>query len=236
MHNYAIEIDDVCHSYGRSPQATTFRLPQWHVEKGDKVFLHGNSGSGKSTLLNLLSGVLAPQSGSIKLLGNNTTALSNAKRDLFRAQHIGVVFQTFNLIPYLSVKGNIELAVHFAKGNTKGAKADVTQRMLSLLDTLKLSADILERPVKQLSIGQQQRVAIVRALINTPEILLVDEPTSALDASARDAFMEELMSTATASQTTMIFVSHDQALSAFFSNHTDIQAIATLSNSAQGGA
>lgn len=224
MQKYAIHMSDVRHEYRGESDVTSLNIPHWQVEYGDKVFLHGDSGSGKSTLLNLLSGVLLPHSGVISLLGQNTTVMSNTKRDHFRAQHIGVVFQTFNLIPYLSVLDNIELAAHLANNTSPALKDKAAQ----LLGSLHLDTSLLHRPVKQLSIGQQQRIAIVRALINDPELLLVDEPTSALDASARDAFMQALMDTATQHNTTMVFVSHDHALRDYFSHHLDVSAIATL--------
>lgn len=224
---YALALSNVRHQYHKkNASGPVLSIPQWQVKQGDHVFLHGDSGSGKSTLLNLLSGVLTPTSGSINLLGQDICQLSSAKRDAFRANHIGVVFQTFNLIPYLPVIKNIQLAAYFAgkKSANKDMQA-VRTRAEEMLSHLNLSVEVLDKPVNQLSIGQQQRVAIVRALVNAPEILLVDEPTSALDASARDAFMKVLLSVSKEAQTTLIFVSHDQSLRDYFSIATDIQTL-----------
>jgi putative ABC transport system ATP-binding protein len=198
-------------------------IDQWQVRKGDKVFLYGASGSGKSTLLNLLSGTLVPSSGSIRLLSSPFSTLSARRRDQFRARHIGVVFQQFNLIPYLTVQKNIALAGYFA-GNQASS---MTQHMETLFQQLRLEPLILERPVSQLSVGQQQRVAIARALINQPEIMIVDEPTSALDSDARDGFMSMLMNTCDTNNTTLIFVSHDRGLARFFSTSQSIEQLQT---------
>ena len=136
-------------------------LPEWTVEKGDRIFLHGPSGSGKTTLLNMLAGVLNADSGDITLLGEDFSSLSSGKRDGFRARHIGVVFQQFNLVPHLSVLKNIELAAYFG-----GNKGNVESKAAGLINALKLPVEVLTQSAKSLSVGQQQRVAIARALIN----------------------------------------------------------------------
>ncbi|QBF81702.1 ABC transporter ATP-binding protein [Shewanella maritima] len=219
MSSLAINIQDLSYRYkqANSPQ---FHIPQWQVPQGQSVFLHGDSGTGKSTLLNLLSGVLTPQSGSIEIMGQALTTMKASQRDKFRANHIGVVFQTFNLIPYLTVLENIKLAHYFADN-----KGDISAKASELVEALKLPAGVLTTPVSQLSIGQQQRVAIVRALINSPDVLLVDEPTSALDASARDAFLTLLVEMTKSSNTCLIFVSHDSALQDYFDVKTDIKSL-----------
>jgi putative ABC transport system ATP-binding protein len=196
-------------------------IKKWHLYKSEHVFLYGPSGCGKSTLLNLLSGILAPQHGKVNILNTDITVLKPSKRDRFRAQHIGVVFQQFNLIPYLSVLDNIRLAMHFANDNAdkdSSYKKNVSmqERIISMLQALQLPADCIQQKASKLSVGQQQRVAIARALINKPDVLIVDEPTSALDASAKDAFMNVLIETATSSNAALIFVSHDQSLANHF--------------------
>ncbi|WP_034474808.1 ABC transporter ATP-binding protein [Aestuariibacter salexigens] len=219
----AITLHHLLHRYkgGKHNDGHVLSIPHWQVEQGDIVFLHGDSGSGKSTLLNLLSGVLSPTSGEISLLGESLTTMSGSQRDAFRARHIGVVFQTFNLIPYLPVLKNIQLAAYFGKQDL----SQVREKAQQLLRNLRLDVSVLDKPVNQLSIGQQQRVAIVRSLINSPEILLVDEPTSALDASARDAFMQVLTEVVRQTNTTLIFVSHDKSLMSYFPTITDINAL-----------
>ncbi|MCU4674155.1 ABC transporter ATP-binding protein [Catenovulum sp. 2E275] len=213
----AIQIENLKFSYPKAQAG--LNINHWQVKKGEQIFLYGDSGSGKSTLLNLLSGILVPDSGEIKILKQSFSELSERKRDKFRANHIGVVFQQFNLIPYLSVQKNIELAVHFA-----GRR--IQQSLISqMLTQLKLDASVSEKPASALSIGQQQRVAIARALINQPDILLVDEPTSALDANARDAFMDILLAMCQQCSTTLIFVSHDLSLQHYFSTSLNIKTL-----------
>jgi putative ABC transport system ATP-binding protein len=215
-------------SFGYTAQHPIIEIPRWHVPAGQSVFLQGDSGTGKSTLLNLLSGVLTPQHGKIIIANTDITQLSNTARDSFRASHIGVVFQQFNLIPYLSVIANIQLAVYFAANQPKD-NPHVMQRAVQLCKDLQLPEDILHKPAKQLSIGQQQRVAIARALINQPALLLVDEPTSALDASATDAFLTSLIKQQQATSCALVFVSHDTRLADYFDKHV------TLSELQQGG-
>lgn len=218
----AIKLVDLNYRYdSQKSESSSLTIPNWQVQKGSQVFLFGDSGSGKTTLLNLLSGVLPPDQGSVEILGCDISVLSNSERDAFRAKNIGVVFQTFNLIPYLSVIQNIKLAAYFANNS----KQDVAQRAEQLLTALKLENSLLEKPINQLSMGQKQRVAIVRALINQPKLLLVDEPTSALDRSARDAFMQVLIETCESMKTTQIFVSHDQQLMSYFSEVISIQSL-----------
>jgi putative ABC transport system ATP-binding protein len=201
-------------------------IEQWKVGITERVFLYGNSGSGKTTLLNLLCGILIPTSGSVNLFDNNISTLLNSQRDLFRAKNIGVVSQKFNLIPYLSVLKNIQLAAYFAKNS----RPDVNNDVKTLLNVLQLPNNIIHRQVNQLSVGQQQRVAIARALINNPRLLLVDEPTSALDASAKNAFMDLLMQICNNTKMTLIFVSHDTALSHHFDSNLDMTTLSrTLS-------
>ncbi|XOV78715.1 MAG: ABC transporter ATP-binding protein [Aestuariibacter sp.] len=212
-----VDIDQLSFCYAKSGE-NVLDIAKWQVAQGEKVFLYGPSGSGKSTLLNLLSGTLVPSSGQIHLLGQAFSALSPRRRDKFRAQHIGVVFQQFNLIPYLTVRQNIELACYFAGNNSGQAEQQIQQ----LFQQLQLNSALLLRPVSDLSVGQQQRVAIARALVNQPELLIVDEPTSALDSDARDGFMSLLMTSCDAHKTTLVFVSHDRALARYFTKSQSI--------------
>ncbi|WP_225918219.1 ABC transporter ATP-binding protein [Neiella holothuriorum] len=209
----AIELDKLIFSYDNAA-TEVLNIPQWQLQQTDKCFVFGQSGAGKSTLMNLLTGVLKPTSGQIKVFGQALNAMSSRQRDRFRAQHIGVVFQQFNLIPYLTVAENIRLASWFAgKGDSHDT---LDKRLINLFDALQLPTNLLQRPSRELSVGQQQRVAIVRALINQPELLVVDEPTSALDSYARDSFMKLLMTLCSEQQSTLLFVSHDLSLQSYF--------------------
>ena len=214
----AISLSDIVFTYPR--QQFAVELAHWEVEQGAQIFLHGPSGSGKTTLLNLLCGILTPKRGKVALLGEVFSDMTTRKRDRFRARHIGVVFQQFNLIPHLNVMKNIALAAHFA-----GNKSDVSANACKLVTSLKLPESVLDSQVKNLSVGQQQRVAIARALINKPEILLVDEPTSALDADARDSFMSVLLSLCRQHNITLIFVSHDTSLAEQFADKVSIEKL-----------
>jgi len=216
----AIAINGLQFAYPRTT-TSVLDMPHWRVERGDLVFLKGASGAGKSTLLNLLAGILTALPGTLQLLGQDLAALSSRQRDTFRARHIGMVFQQFNLIPYLSVFDNIQLASHFA-GLARDATVIRAQRLFEALD---LNGALLQQHAGQLSVGQQQRVAIARALINNPEILLVDEPTSALDADLRDRFIQLLLDICRQQQSTLIFVSHDMQLAHHFSQVVPLDSI-----------
>lgn len=198
----------------RYPNAKTdaLEIDDWHLERGQHTFIQGKSGSGKSTLLNLLAGVYKVQAGKLEVLGQDLAALTNSKLDKFRADHIGVVFQQMNLVPYLTVTENIQLAGHFASNSQQASQGQISD----LLQQLQLPSELINRKAAELSLGQQQRVAIARALINKPEIIIADEPTSALDTEARDAFIDILLTTANSYQCSILFVSHDLSLATKF--------------------
>lgn len=209
----AISLQNVRFEYPEAPDKTILDINQWSVSEGEQVFVHGPSGGGKSTLLNLLSGILRTDHGEVSVLGERLDQMSNRQRDRFRTNHIGYVFQQFNLIPYLDAMDNIQLAAHFSAGKRPQALGDEIRELLSTLGIL--PAD-WHKPTAKLSIGQQQRVAIARALINKPELLIADEPSSSLDQYNRDAFMSLLMSLVDSHRITLLFVSHDMSLSQYF--------------------
>lgn len=190
------------------------------IAVGERVFIEGPSGSGKTTLLNLLAGVLRPTAGRILVLGEDLAALSNRQRDRFRSDHIGFVFQSFNLVPYLSLMENVLLACRFSprrRERIAAAGATPDEEAKRLLQQLGLGDQaVATRGVSQLSTGQQQRVAVARALIGQPELIICDEPTSALDADARDVFLALLRAETEAAGAALIFVSHDRALAPGF--------------------
>ncbi|MEM1110269.1 MAG: ATP-binding cassette domain-containing protein [Pseudomonadota bacterium] len=206
-----IELKGVKFAHAGTPGKPVLDIDHWSVEGGQHVFVHGPSGSGKTTLLHLLSGLLACSDGEVSVLGKQLNTMSNRQRDRFRANHIGYVFQRFNLIPYLNALENIDLARSFA---ARGGPS--TNLASSLLASLKVEEDNWHRPTTELSMGQQQRVAIARALINQPELLIADEPTSSLDQENRDNFLEMLMPLVTEHNMTLLFVSHDMSLSRHF--------------------
>ncbi len=201
----------------RWPGADGFclRLKDLTVDTQKSLFLHGPSGSGKSTLLNLIGGVLAPQTGRIELLGEDFSDLPAHRRDAFRADHIGFIFQQLNLIPYLPVLANVLLPCRFsARRAARAGQPEAAAR--ELLQRLDIAPELYGQAAHRLSVGQQQRVAAARALIGRPEILIADEPTSALDAARQAAFVDLLLTEARANGSAVVFVSHDLRLSAHF--------------------
>lgn len=222
-----IELSDV--RFAWPGQAPLLDIPAFHLDAGQTLFLKGPSGSGKTTLLGLLGGVQKPSRGSIRLLGQELASLSAGARDRFRVDHTGYIFQQFNLLPFLSVRENVELPCHFSAVRAErarqrhGSVAQATQTLLAHLG-LKDPA-LLERRADALSIGQQQRVAAARALIGQPELVIADEPTSALDADAREAFLRLLFDECRNAGASLLFVSHDQSLAALFDRHLSLAEI-----------
>lgn len=200
-------------------------IPSLRISVGERIFLHGPSGSGKSTLLGLLGGVLLPESGNIHLLGTDIIALHGRARDRFRADHIGFLFQQFNLVPYLSVLDNVLLPCNFSAYRRDRAQVgadnvnDVAKKILAQLD---LAESLWKRKASELSVGQQQRVAMARALIGQPEILIADEPTSALDAERQIAFLDLLLDACEKTSATLLFVSHDRRLASEFTREISL--------------
>ncbi len=216
-----IEIKDLSFTYPGQTQPT-LRVKDFTVKKGEQVFLFGPSGTGKTTLLEILAGVLVPQAGSVAILNQDLGQMSASGRDAFRAEHLGYVFQSFNLIPYLSVEQNIELPYYLSAGRkARLSGKPVAEEVRDLLSRLGMS-DFLKRRVTELSIGQQQRVAVARALLGHPELILADEPTSSLDYDHREMFIRLLFEIAREQKTTVIFVSHDRTLEKLFSRSVSL--------------
>ena len=218
----SLPIIDAKHLEFSWPNADSFKLSvdSLSIAKNEKIFIQGPSGCGKSTLLSLLSGVNLASSGKLKVLGATLGSLSASQRDQFRADHIGLIFQMFNLLPYLTTLENVMLACEFSQSRKKNAlkhSSSIEQEAKRLLAHLEIAnKNLLNKPVNQLSVGQQQRVAAARALIGSPEIIIADEPTSSLDADRCDAFMNLLLQEANACHSTLIFVSHDKGLTTHF--------------------
>jgi len=182
---------------------------------GEKVFLHGPSGSGKSTLLALIGGLVRPDRGRIVFKGQDLVGLSGPRRDRMRADHLGVIFQQFNLLPWLNAKANVALPCDFSRVRARRADS-VDQAACRLLKSMDLAPELWTRRADQLSVGQQQRVAAARALIGRPELILADEPTSALDVDRRARFLDLLFEQVSAANSALLFVSHDLGLAERF--------------------
>jgi putative ABC transport system ATP-binding protein len=214
------------------PGRTTFavRIARLSVARGERILLIGPSGSGKSTLLNLLCGVVAPQTGRIEILGTDIAGQPVAARDRFRAEHFGIIFQMFNLLPYATVLDNVVLPLHFAPARRQRATADRSagDEARRLLGRLGLEPELIDGPAASaLSVGQQQRVAAARALIGTPEIVVADEPTSSLDRARQQAFLDLLFAEVASAGATLIMVSHDETLSRHFDRVLPIERVVT---------
>ena len=207
-----VDTKSIIFSY---PNSETFQLPDLHCEASKTVLITGNSGKGKTTYLHILAGLLKPNSGEIFINKVNINLLSDKDKDQFRGQNIGIVLQKSHFIASLSVLENIEMASWLAFGNKNTSKA---KKLLNELDLLEFQNKL---PF-QLSIGQQQRVSIARALINEPKIVLADEPTSSLD--DENAFkvanlLEQLTKEYNAA---LVIVTHDLRLKNKFPNQINL--------------
>ena len=197
-------------------------VPHFALARGEHVFVRGPSGSGKSTLLSLIAGILTAGEGHVRFMGRDWSQLSGARRDGYRADHIGYVFQQFNLLPYLSVMDNALLGCRFSALRAQRA-GDARREAGRLLERAGLPAGLWSRKATELSVGQQQRVAAVRALLGRPELVIADEPTSALDEDLRDAFMRVLTEDCREAGSALVFVSHDPRLAAGFDRTVDVR-------------
>lgn len=224
MTDLAIQIDGL--RFAWKGNAPVLDVPAFTLARGERLFLRGPSGSGKSTLLGVIAGVLEADAGKVSVLGQDVASLSSSGRDRMRADHLGVIFQMFNLVPYLSVIGNVTLPLKFSAARRKAVGGDADAEARRLLGRLGLTDEsLLERRVSDLSVGQQQRVAAARALIGAPEIVIADEPTSALDADARDRFITLLSEEAARTGAALLFVSHDASLARLFDRAVDLAEI-----------
>jgi len=205
-------------------------VPHLEVAPGERVFVHGPSGCGKSTLMSLLAGVLVAEHGQVALLGTDWRSLGASARDRRRGDHVGYLFQQFNLLGWLPVIDNVCLPCRFSIRRARRASqrsGSVEGDAGSWLDALGISAALWKQPAGLLSVGEQQRVAAARALIGAPELLLADEPTSALDVDRRDEFMALLLAACRQAHSALVFVSHDRALSHHFNRQLALAAAPT---------
>lgn len=199
------------------------KIPRFEVQAGQHTYIFGPSGCGKSTLLQLIAGVMTPQQGTISVLGDR---LHRGKdRDRRRAEAMGFVFQSLNLVPYLNTIENVILPCRFAprrRARVADRERSVVQEAHRLLEHLGIGPEFWRRKPSELSVGQQQRVAVARGLIGRPPLIICDEPTSALDPKARDQFIQLLLNECEAAQSTAIVVSHDPAIRQAFALGYDL--------------
>jgi len=231
----AISIADLSFQFSNNTRSFSLKISSFKIEKGERVALVGPSGSGKSTLLGLICGVLSPLDGSVCVLGHHLEKMSGRERDRFRANTIGVIFQQFNLLPYLSVLDNVVLALEFSKHrhlsiSNKQSKAEKLLTFLGLGE-----AEMRHQKASQLSVGQQQRVAAARAFVGEPPLIIADEPTSALDQDRQAEFLETLFSQQKANDATLLMVTHDLTVAKQFDRVLDLRDICDLSKNQVAG-
>lgn len=217
-----IALEDVQFGYD---MRLVLDIPKLWIEQGSSVLLRGVSGGGKSTLLGLLAGVLMPGKGRVEVAGQALQGMRGAARDRFRADHLGVIFQQFNLLPFLSVRDNIALGLRFSRLRSARISGPLDAEIARLLQALQLNPELMQRRAGTLSVGQQQRVAAARALIGRPAVLLADEPTSALDREAATAFLQLMSVQCQAAGTTVLVVSHDDSLQPLFDRTISLSEI-----------
>jgi putative ABC transport system ATP-binding protein len=219
----AVHLQDVTFYYERN--APLLQIDELLIDEGERVFLYGPSGSGKTTLLGLVAGVLRANMGSVRILGKDMSRMSPSARDRHRGSEMGYIFQSFNLIPYLSVRDNIALPclVH-AKRMKRITASTLDGEITRIAGRLDLEG-FLHKPVTKLSTGQQQRVAIARAVIGAPRLVIADEPTSSLDRDRQESFLRLLVEVCNEARSTLIFVSHDSSLMSRFDRHISVSEI-----------
>jgi putative ABC transport system ATP-binding protein len=219
----------------RGPRAFSLAIESFALRAKERVLLVGPSGAGKSTFLSLLCGIVTPTTGRLEVLGTDMSKLSSSARDRFRAEHFGIIFQMFNLLPYGSVLDNVLLPLSFApKRRGRASRAGSAEgEAIRLLASLGLDPEDVEGlSTAKLSVGQQQRVAAARALIGAPELIVADEPTSALDRNRQQAFLDLLFADVAAAGASLIMVSHEEELGKRFDRVVRLDEIATAERSA----
>jgi putative ABC transport system ATP-binding protein len=215
----ALELRGARFAYPGASQPT-LDIESLRIEAGQGLMLTGPSGGGKTTLLSLAAGVLLAQQGAVELMGQDWASLPTAARDAHRVDHVGYIFQQFNLLPYLGVLDNVLLPCGFSRRRRERATASqgsTRAAAIALLNALELPASLYHRPASDLSVGQQQRVAAARALIGQPDIVIADD--------RREAFMRLLMAQCAQAGSALLFVSHDTRLATHFGTVMDLPLI-----------
>ncbi|MSR68940.1 MAG: ABC transporter ATP-binding protein [Phycisphaerales bacterium] len=211
--SHALRLSGVTFSYA---QGFSIAIPDLHVAAGEQILLAGTSGSGKSTLLHLIAGLEDARSGEIEIHGTNFTALRGAARDTFRGRHLGMIFQTLNLLQGFSARENVMLALMLAGHSTleQSTRADRVLAQLGITESHRL--------VETLSVGQQQRVAVARAVAGNPSLVLADEPTASLDPENARTAIALIQSAAKSAGAALIVTSHDPLLRSAFSRVIEV--------------
>ena len=228
MDDSIVKIESLRFQWSKNNNFKIF-VPKLEVGRGKKVLFLGESGSGKTTLLSLICGFLEPLSGSISINDKIISNLTSTNKDAYRSDNIGIIFQQFNLLPYANVIDNIILPLYFSKQRSKKVENKINAAM-DLCDQLRLPESILNQKASNLSVGQQQRVAVARALIGSPSIIVADEPTSSLDTEAQELFLDLMFDQISKNSSTLLMVSHDKSLTNYFDQVIDINEILVREN------
>lgn len=226
----ALSIRNLVFAYAHRDADNPFslRIPTLTLDQGEQLLLSAGSGSGKSTLLNLIAGLMDPQQGSIEVAGQNVHALTGASRDLFRGRNLGVVFQTFHLLQGFSAIENVMAAILMADKPASEMQPRAAE-LLSKLGITKINA-----LVDELSVGQQQRVAVARALACKPALVLADEPTASLDPTNAAAAMDLLQGLCKEQNAALLCVSHDPAMASRFAKRITMEELIAASAGGTG--
>ena len=215
-----LELKNVRKSYFQpdGSELNILNIPAFALQRGEQVVLTGRSGGGKTTLLHIIAGISVPDSGEVKIDGRDITQMSEAQRDRYRAVKLGYVFQTFNLLPAFSALENVLLGMSFGGGRVDRTRAE------HLLERVGLAERVTHRPAA-LSVGEQQRVAVARALANKPAILLADEPTANVDTGHQQQVVELIRDTCAEEQVALLMVTHTPEVSEQFDRVETLDAL-----------
>ena len=197
------------------------KLKKLEIKNGEKVAFIGSSGCGKTTLFNMISGMITPTKGSVVVEDVDLTTLREVERDLFRANHIGYIFQDFNLFPEFTVLQNVVLPMSFSK---RYSKSDMEKEAIGMLERVGLK-DKVNQKVKTLSGGEKQRVAIARSIVNKPNIILADEPTGNLDYKNGQKIMDLIIQIAKEEKATLLVITHNNAQLEMFDRSVNIEEL-----------
>jgi|YNPMSStandDraft_2_1061718.scaffolds.fasta_scaffold08415_3 putative ABC transport system ATP-binding protein len=214
----SIIITHLVYAYSKAAPPI-LNIPKFEVQDGERIALVGKSGSGKSTLLNAIAGIIAVSQGSLNVNGVELSSLSETERDAFRAETIGYVFQTFNLLQGLTAFENVLLAMSFTK-----KISDAKLRAKHLLERVGLGNKLSHKP-RELSVGEQQRVAIARAIANNPKVILADEPTANLDEQNTELVLNLLKEVASEDNRILILVTHERDVAASLPRSVDLKSL-----------
>lgn len=195
-------------------------VPSLTLARGEQMLLTAGSGRGKSTLLQLIAGLLEPGEGTIEVAGRNVHALGGGERDLFRGRHVGMIFQTFNLLHGFTAAENVEAALMFSTMPAGRHRAEAVKALRAL------GIERHDALVDELSVGQQQRVAVARAVACSPELVLADEPTASLDPENAAVAMDLIQRACREKGAALLCVSHDPAMAARFERRERLEGLA----------